>query len=88
MIDIKLFDNKHFTVFLFEKDKNVQTVSKEYTCGYCKFWYISENHVIIINQLKEAGLLPEDYPIMCCECYAKSIGKIASDQEIDREWLY
>ena len=40
-------------------------------CPMCKVGEIARGFKIIISELKEAGLLSEDYKIVCCECYEK-----------------
>lgn len=41
-------------------------------CDQCKIFYISPNYVYIIEKLKNAGLLPQDYKKLCCYCYARN----------------
>jgi hypothetical protein len=62
-------------VFLFEEYGHGITLCEGETCRTCGFWNINKNYIKIIQQLKEAGLIEEDYPIMCCECYAELAGK-------------
>jgi len=37
-------------------------------CQRCKL-YLSSLYVIIIEKLRENGLLPDDYGMFCCKCY-------------------
>lgn len=38
------------------------------SCTYCS-QLLYPQYVYVINKLKEAGLLPENYPYLCCNCY-------------------
>ena len=87
MIEILVHENKNFEVFLFDKGRG-STLNRAGLCKICNFWHINQNYVDIINQLKKSGLIPEGYPIMCCECWARLIGKLPYDKIISRKWFY
>lgn len=42
------------------------------SCTYCRR-VLYPQYVYIIDKLKEAGLLSEDYPYLCCNCYKRGI---------------
>ena len=50
---------------------------KRFTCGclceVCEKEYLSPTYVYIIDCLREADLLPDDYKLICCECYKDQI---------------
>ena len=39
-------------------------------CSTCRVVHLDYYYVETIKELKEAGLLPENYPLLCCNCYA------------------
>jgi len=38
-------------------------------CSNCQIMYISAGFLIVYENLKKAGLLPQDYAPICCYCY-------------------
>lgn len=45
---------------------------KEYSdkhCDVCGIKNLNIGYVEIIDKLKEAKLIPDDYPLLCCMCY-------------------
>ena len=40
------------------------------TCKWCGITSLSSRYIYIIEKLKKAGLLSQDYKILCCRCYA------------------
>lgn len=38
-------------------------------CEICKDYQLNRIYLFIINNLKEAGLLPSNYKKICCGCY-------------------
>ena len=47
-------------------------------CSRCNKYRISYNCALIIRQLRNAGLLPKDYKLLCCKCHSelKSMGSL------------
>ena len=42
-------------------------------CEVCNYEPLSPTYVYIIDCLREADLLPDDYKLICCECYRDQI---------------
>jgi len=51
------------------------TITPHKRCSHCDY-YVYLPYIYIIDKLKDAGLLPEDYPYLCCNCYKKDNGAI------------
>ena len=63
------YDNDDYS----EDDLDKDDLEKYYNvlCEVCDGEYLSPTYVYIINVLREADLLPEDYKLVCCRCYNK-----------------
>lgn len=44
-------------------------------CERCKS-SLNHSYVLLIRELKKAGLIPNDYPLLCCFCYKKKGKKV------------
>ena len=42
-------------------------------CEQCNVMSLSTSYIYIIEKLKKAGLLPQDYKKICCNCYGYNI---------------
>ena len=54
--------------FAFTNNSSTRVSFKK--CERCNYYYLSPDYVDIITNLKEAGLLPINYKLLCCICYA------------------
>jgi len=58
--------------FYFTKDGGRQKINEDHpACPCCLQNSIDDHYIVVIQKLKEAGLLHISYPIVCCECYEK-----------------
>lgn len=70
----KVYDYKgspYYSFSVFERQalrpKIEKVVPKVATCFWCNM-ILNGAYVYIIEKLKEEGLIPKDYIMMCCDC--------------------
>ena len=68
MKDIFLTVKSHW-IFDFNDGNNSIFAKKELKCSYCDTIPLDRIYAYIIENLREADLLPEDYKPICCYCY-------------------
>ena len=61
--------NSFFPYFFTTPESILGTHHLHFLCPECFKMLIDDNYIKIIQELKKAGLLSEDYPILCCKCY-------------------
>ncbi len=66
-ITIHKADNWLFDFQIDRRDTEITSTPRE-SCEYCHCVTLDKVYVYIINCLREAGLLPEDYKLICCYC--------------------
>ena len=57
--------------FSITEDGKKLVVEEHPACPCCLNHSIDPLYIVVIQKLKEAGLLHESYPLVCCVCYAK-----------------
>ena len=74
-IDISLHDKWNFNFDILDKDldHDLWDIERKQCC-YCEV-HVDKAYSYIIDCLKEAGLLPDDYKKLCCFCYNGYGGK-------------
>jgi len=67
-------DRSSYWNFHFKEDDEIKHYQSHHICGYCSAT-VDPTYCYIIDCLKEAGLIPQDYKYMCCYCRVlKEIG--------------
>ena len=69
IVNIQCADTWHFYGVRFHNDKLKKYFGKRRNC--CEIFNVNNAYVYIIEQLKKAGLLDKNYPLLCCECFSR-----------------
>ena len=65
-IDIVKYDGWCYDFYMDGNDASVWNTPRK-NCSYCKM-VLNKAYCYIIENLREAGLLPDDYKLICCYC--------------------
>ena len=62
-------NHKKYYIYRFSKGESWYLPTCNTSCSKCLSVYLDNHYLKIIRELKEAGLLPKNYPLVCCACF-------------------
>lgn len=72
-IVLQLFEDNE-RAFGFERSVQPDHYSSGGACPRCNYIHLNVEYTKIIKQLKEAGLVCDNYKPLCCDCYNEKRG--------------